>query len=1323
MAKKGRRARPGDVIEGREKPGPRALVSLIAEVNPTGRGLSPSEQARRYAEKSALQSRLLQWYGDAFFAERTEADDIVLLRHRHFDECACHAQVSSLGDAARAWVWQNLDDAPESERRSVEEEGPAPAASDEAPRNPAALLAKAQAALAEYDYEEAERLLVSAFEATAGSAPASRALLELYVDVLGQDGRALELEARLAPSALSDPPVRSLIGLAAARSGDAARAVALVQDVAHPRAGEVYAVAGRAALRAGELEQARAHAQRARSLGAPSDAAPLEAAIDEALRERAAVEEAKLEARIAAGDGEGAEAFAREMLAAGFPSARAQRLLREAAERRDEAAAAELTKQAREAIEAGEWARGRRALAELVRMGRPDAALEAALQDAERIAEAAREAEVVAEVLDLLSRAPEEGLARYLALDDALRARVRAEGPKARCERADAIRGALKRPRPEDVASAALRVEALERALEANDLDQAVEHVESLPRAIEHHADVGPLIDRTLQMLARRHVEDARARIDAAVTALNAQRWTDALEQLRAIPSQHLSFFKDGPALARKLTEAAEWGLDLEARAARAREPDADLEALHRGRAALTSLRALASKAHEADGAGEVPEPVRERLRAWEEQHDALVEAMKAALRFEEHPVPEGTRPDIEDEGALGPHAPDVRIDADANIWLIASPEERCYLTEASLPDLIVKRRFSFTVGGERRARTVIPIRGSLWLPLSDGGMLVLDRDTPSRVLEVWWGGLTAGSADDAWAELAPDASAMVLRTYKKTRLGHVLRAYPSGATRPLPRCATACFFGRPGRARVLVTGGKTRAWEVYDPATLRPLGGAERFTGELAGLLPIAAIDVSRTDGGSEAGDDAGERGHVLLALETKSMEGSRDEEPTAGAFYLVRVSDELEPIRHTLVSAACTGLLAWLYRSGDSLLVVHYQGATPWVRMFDPWTLEPQGSLNLLPGIQFPVTDADSSVTLLLERNHRSLHIPKVPAGVVEDADDSDAIPFVSGMLSPRSLCVNMPDEWARPLFTDQLDGWTLKSVSNPFRRDTLIAASADAGRAIERMKGHVARTTPKTVLSMFWREPDESPDKGFFLDGAMYAACLCPDDPKLLEWILLAFERSEDPFVKAHLLHLMGLAHLAAGRRAEAVASWARGAALDDGHCPFRFLIAMVGGLTREEVERHLPGVAVPGFVWAQAERYERAVVAMGRLDAAIDAGRGEDAWREARHVRELVGPSWQLSARVALLHLDHPDPSTDPWRYQLDLAWMASHAWLGSTRNHMIFAGHHWDHHRLTAITLRAGQILDAMGIGVAKRITDATREAESTPPANEGSGGA
>src|SRR5690606_28829516 len=159
---------------------------------------------------------------------------------------------------------------------------------------------------------------------------------------------------------------------------------------------------------------------------------------------------------------------------------------------------------------------------------------------------------------------------------------------------------------------------------------------------------------------------------------------------------------KDGQEVARKLVEAAEYGLDLEAKVAQAREPDADLEALHRGRIAAASLSAIVARGRDAD---QVPEPERERLREWEEQHEAFLEAMKAALRFEKHAVAEGTRADIEDEGELGAHAPDVRIAADTNIWLIACPEERCYLTEASLPDFVVERRFSFTVGGERRPR------------------------------------------------------------------------------------------------------------------------------------------------------------------------------------------------------------------------------------------------------------------------------------------------------------------------------------------------------------------------------------------------------------------------------------------------------------------------------------------------------------------------------------------------------------------------------------------------------------------------------------------
>lgn len=85
-----------------------------------------------------------------------------------------------------------------------------------------------------------------------------------------------------------------------------------------------------------------------------------------------------------------------------------------------------------------------------------------------------------------------------------------------------------------------------------------------------------------------------------------------------------------------------------------------------------------------------------------------------------------------------------------------------------------------------------------------------------------------------------------------------------------------------------------------------------------------------------------------------------------------------------------------------------------------------------------------------------------------------------------------------------------------------------------------------------------------------------------------------------------------------------------------------------------------------------------------------------------MRDLVGPSWQLSARVAELHLRHPAPSTEPWRLQLDLAGMASRAWLRPGLSHLVFAGCHWGHERLTDISKRAGAALDGMGVGPAER---------------------
>src|SRR5690606_28823822 len=120
---------------------------------------------------------------------------------------------------------------------------------------------------------------------------------------------------------------------------------------------------------------------------------------------------------------------------------------------------------------------------------------------------------------------------------------------------------------------------------------------------------------------------------------------------------------------------------------------------------------------------------------------------------------------------------------------------------------------------------------------------------------------------------------------------------------------------------------------------------------------------------------------------------------------------------------------------------------GAFPTVELFDPWSLESEGTLPLFPGLQVPVTDAGQRYTLLLERDHLSFHVPKVPAGASLDSlTDDDSLPFVSGVLSPRSMCAHQPDTWARRLFATQCNPLMLKSVSNRFRRDGLLAAAAE-------------------------------------------------------------------------------------------------------------------------------------------------------------------------------------------------------------------------------------------------------------------------------------
>src|SRR5690606_3391489 len=161
-----------------------------------------------------------------------------------------------------------------------------------------------------------------------------------------------------------------------------------------------------------------------------------------------------------------------------------------------DAAQRELTAQARAALEESHWTAARRALDELARLGRPDPALEAALDEAMHAAAAARDAQLVSDVLDALSRSTEEGLSRYLALSEPRRARVRAQGPTSLCERAELVRDALKTKRVDPIVAAVQRIGELERALEGGESEAVLAAKEALPRGLDGIPLVRDLVAR-----------------------------------------------------------------------------------------------------------------------------------------------------------------------------------------------------------------------------------------------------------------------------------------------------------------------------------------------------------------------------------------------------------------------------------------------------------------------------------------------------------------------------------------------------------------------------------------------------------------------------------------------------------------------------------------------------------------------------------------------------------------------------------------------------------------------------------------------------------
>lgn len=227
-----------DLLTGRIQATSSELMALIRWVNPTGKPLSREERAARYADKAALQSLLLTQWGEHIdvVLDPVHRPDMVVLVHRLTGLDAGHARLSGLSGAAREVI----------DRRSADE---VPVASEPwSPSPPTSVdpLANARRLLEEWDYDAA----AAAFEraVTEVGLPAVHGWLDVAVDALGQDDRAVDVSRGWPDAIRFHPDVARRVAEAAVRCGRLTRARELVPHLALSDATAVWAALFRQAL-------------------------------------------------------------------------------------------------------------------------------------------------------------------------------------------------------------------------------------------------------------------------------------------------------------------------------------------------------------------------------------------------------------------------------------------------------------------------------------------------------------------------------------------------------------------------------------------------------------------------------------------------------------------------------------------------------------------------------------------------------------------------------------------------------------------------------------------------------------------------------------------------------------------------------------------------------------------------------------------------------------------------------------------------------------------------------------------------------------------
>jgi hypothetical protein len=573
--KKGRRVPldPEAVLTGRVRPPALSLLELIRDVNPTGRGLSAEQAARRYIQKSRLQSLFVTRFRDEIDVHASlDEPGVVSLLHRPSGLDACHAVLAELDEDARSWVQYRLDleasePPPPPERKApARESAPREGArgerevrrsSDGGDLDVRALLEAGREAALAYAYDAARERFEAALERSSGAPPPAAALLSLLVDHLGADEEALSLEGRLSAEALDNPEVRILLALAAARRAERERALRFLNEHSGARGGlgqgsarrtgprpargaEVLVAIARGAIAEGRLDEAAEDLAQAREHDPTHP--ELRGLLDALAKRRAEAREpaeAALRCLFATGDIAGAERATRELLARFPDSDVGRRTAHAIAEQRRREQAGQILASAREALDAGETTRGFALLRQALASGLDgeDAAwVERRIAAIEEETRAREEHARIEDVRRLLAAGNvTQGLPAYAALDAPGRQVVRGSSGSPLLLWLDALAPPGQGARTKAAILAAL---ALERAAELSERDPraALDALSAHAKVLQGFAPAEKVSQAARRTLVEQRRHAARQAAFAARSALAEGKPDRADERLREAP-------------------------------------------------------------------------------------------------------------------------------------------------------------------------------------------------------------------------------------------------------------------------------------------------------------------------------------------------------------------------------------------------------------------------------------------------------------------------------------------------------------------------------------------------------------------------------------------------------------------------------------------------------------------------------------------------------------------------------------------------------------------------------------------------------------------